>query len=987
MSKPIKNGNNSGGLIKKVFFRHRRTPKIKILAPFDVNVSVEINSNKDKNNQTTGTTVNSDTTNNTPVTPVIAVADPTPPATTTESTATLISETAIMYMRAKTITFQITGLKPNTKYYPFFSDVYVGQYCSTVSGQLSSNIITDSIGSATGNFYLPGGVFTTGSHTFELVDHVDNDLAPTKPDPLYGTASTTYEANGTLKTMQSQATPEAPIENAPEPTPPNVVNPEPPELPTPITPTEPKQHQCSEWVFEYRIITDMNVKTFTVTTTERLPPVSPSPQAGSTSIDPNIIISNVNYLDTKINDKGQYNHRYSYLETNVSSVKQQFWRGPFFDATRWFDFLPDTSRFRPSGLFENQTVQVTKNWALSREVVACPVIPGFFTLLKRIIDPLAQSFYVDNNIYPNGMYISSIEVFFKTVDQSTSVSLELRNMENGLPGSTILPNGQVIVPGFATAQSDDASMGTIFRFDTPVYLQPQMDYCFVLKSTSLGYNLWCSRVGETDVTTGRVVDTNPYIGTLFKSENDDTWVPDSYEDIKFNIRNAIFDNNVTSNLVFRPQSFSSNGIAQYFATKQSLPLSYIVTTYNTKTITATIPMHGLNSGDYLYATVPVTDHQFAYNGLHYNQLIGEFIVTRIDDDTVQYTAKTGTTVGLTQDYLATRSGSIPIKDGLTVLDYTTPLLPLQPTNYATAKITNPDTFSPSTIPSPVNSPTAIDPPAFLQSPVFTVYTNLLINEAMIDYLGTELESTNITEKLKLAVGYPQLPDGDSPYTERDFIEVEKDGSFYQFDEPRMLAAPRNESDHALELGQESSTVVNINLQSSDKNISPIIDIGGMSLMTKTYKIDNQSDELTTLFQNPILDDFNDSLKNSEILPGKGKAAAKYKSTVVQLSDFYKSMRIYVVGNCMYPAAFDCYIRTSTDESTHRDRNWVWVPFQGDITIPFASSPDKNTMSEWEFVYSNTETFNVFDIKLVFRTTNPSIVPKIYTIRTITDILV
>lgn len=973
--KLFNSGTNNGSREHRVFLKLRRTPHTHQVTPH----TTEPN--------TGNTTGNS--------TPPTVVADPTPPTTQTTTTTTTISETAIMWMRAKTIVFQATGLKPNTKYYPFFDSVYVGMYCSIVDEQLESEIVTNDVGDVTGNFYMPGGTFTTGSHKFQLVDHVDSDNNPSFADPLYGAAEAMYEAHGTLKTLQSQVTPEAPVTNVPDTAPPNVVNPEPPDPTTPpVTPTPPKK-KCEEWFFDYTIHTEENLRYFTVTSSDPTPPSNPSHRTGGGPFEQGFEDPTITYIDTTVNRFGQYNHRYSFMELSTSSVRRQYWRGPVGDPA--VD-LPSLSTFRPSGLAGNQTVRITRQWtynplaAYNRWPMRCPKVGAFYTPPPptTYTDPLAQSIYIDGNAFPNGAYVTSIEVFFRTVDQSTPVSLELRNTINGYPGPSIMPNGQVVLSGTSASQSDDATVATVFRFDTPVFVQPHTEYCFVLKSASLGYNVWSSRVGDTDVTTGRVIDTNPYGGTLFKSENDSTWIPDSYEDIKFNVNVAVFDTTAVNKMVFRPQAFTVSGVNHYYATKQSLPLSHISTTYNSRLIKAYIPMHGLKSGDYMYSEVLITDNPIAYNGLHYLQLTGEFVVTRVDDDNLTFTAKNGTTVGLPTDYVANRTGAVPIKDGLTVLDYAQPIMPVAAVNYAAAPITNPDNFSPSTVPSTSSALTAPLPPVFVQSPTFTVYTNLVINEAMIDYLGTELPQTNITEKVKVAVGFPEIAGGDPVYTSRNFVEVEKDGQFYMFDEPRALATPRNESENAATLGGESSLIVNIDFQSSDKNISPIIDMNGISLVARTYKIDNQNDEIDILLAardagTATIDDFNDPQQNSEIVAGKGNAAAKYKSTVVQLSDYFKTIDIYVIGNCPAPAAFDCYIRTSSDESTHRDRPWKWVPVEGDFNVPFDPSSDKYVMNEWNFEHTADESFNVFDIKLVMRTTNPSAVPKIYSIRTITDI--
>ena len=56
------------------------------------------------------------------------------------------------------------------------------------------------------------------------------------------------------------------------------------------------------------------------------------------------------------------------------------------------------------------------------------------------MDPLAQSFLVDKS---GGMYLTEVDLYFQTKDESLPVSVEIRNMVNGYPGQIILPFSQV----------------------------------------------------------------------------------------------------------------------------------------------------------------------------------------------------------------------------------------------------------------------------------------------------------------------------------------------------------------------------------------------------------------------------------------------------------------------------------------------------------------------------------------------------------------
>ena len=45
--------------------------------------------------------------------------------------------------------------------------------------------------------------------------------------------------------------------------------------------------------------------------------------------------------------------------------------------------------------------------------------------------------------HPNGIYLTSIDVFFQSKDERLPVTLQIRPVETGLPSSKILPFGEV----------------------------------------------------------------------------------------------------------------------------------------------------------------------------------------------------------------------------------------------------------------------------------------------------------------------------------------------------------------------------------------------------------------------------------------------------------------------------------------------------------------------------------------------------------------
>lgn len=928
--------------------------------------------------------------------------------TTVTANTTTLSETAYSYMRAKTVDFYVSGLKPNTQYYPFFNKVYVGSFCSTVDGQVSSILKTNELGDIKGKFYIPASTFLCGSYTFSLVDNIRSSGDTFVADPIYGQAEAQYEANGVLKTQQTQVTlnsvantnttitsTNTAVTNVVAPVVNNSVAA--PIVTTPIS--APPPTRCVSYYFEYAVVSSPDVKLFTVTTNSVTPPSSSSVEV-ATGAQQNGVggplsgvpggAAVVRYISTSanLNQPNTWNHTFAghRSRSGKSGTVKKYRQECIVTEVGGVGSLPYTVNsipffnFRPSGLKSTDTVSILTQWTRIG-FVACPVGGGVKSGDPVLVsstdiapyDPIAQSFFITADTYPAGVYVTSVGVYFRTVDQSTPVILELRNMVNGLPGSQVFPGARALLPGSAIAQSPDATTETVFKFDNPVFLQTSQDYCFVVRTSSLGYNLWCSKIGERDVTTGKIVDTNPYSGSMFLSENNYTWTPDQTQDVKFNLYVAEFDTSKVGDVIVRPQADAGNNV--YYGTSQSLPMSFINTTKGSKTVSVTIPMHGLVTGDSIViegiGDANPEDATIGYNNILASNLNGSHTVTVVDEDTVTF-ATTGANS-------ATKTGPVSASDMRLPINTAPPVTRIDQTHINALPVINSNNLSPSTIPSAsvLKYPTA---PQIANTNTFIVYTNVQVNELMIDYLSTELNQTSIDEYVSISTG-SSTAGVETPYSYRPYEMLSGDKGFHVFDEPRLIATPSNETAHSYELLTNKSATVNIKLASSNKNVSPVIDVTGMSLMTKTYVIDNQNGELDELITES---DFNDPTLNSEINPGTGNALAKYKTVVRSVTGFHNKITVFVTANCPAPAVIDAYIRTSGDRETHQDRDWVWTPIGGVFGRSFTHSVDKFTVNEWMYEISTDEPFNVYDIKLVMRSTNNSIIPKIYGVRTITQ---
>ena len=163
---------------------------------------------------------------------------------------------------------------------------------------------------------------------------------------------------------------------------------------------------------------------------------------------------------------------------------------------------------------------------------------------------MAQSFFVDSESYKDGIFITSGELFFKTKDEELPVTVQIRTMRDGTPTETLVPFGETEIDPDDVNVSDDGSAATEFKFKSPVYLQSGYEYSLILMAgRTLNYLAFINRMGEIDLITQAFNSSQPVLGSLFKSQNNRTWTPSQYEDLKFKLNKASFVTNQPSSVL------------------------------------------------------------------------------------------------------------------------------------------------------------------------------------------------------------------------------------------------------------------------------------------------------------------------------------------------------------------------------------------------------------------------------------------------------
>ncbi len=171
------------------------------------------------------------------------------------------------------------------------------------------------------------------------------------------------------------------------------------------------------------------------------------------------------------------------------------------------------------------------------------IVPREFTIAAPT-DPIAQTFKVRTG-QANGssvVMLSDISVYFKSKSASLGATIEVREVVNGYPSSTVLPFGRKHLRSNQITAPDNSLSATTFVFKNPIKLNVEKEYCFVIipDANSPDFLIGTSKVGGTDVST-KVAITNDWgDGVLFTSTNDSLWKYYQDEDIKFTINRYYF---------------------------------------------------------------------------------------------------------------------------------------------------------------------------------------------------------------------------------------------------------------------------------------------------------------------------------------------------------------------------------------------------------------------------------------------------------------
>ena len=610
-------------------------------------------------------------------------------------------------------------------------------------------------------------------------------------------------------------------------------------------------------------------------------------------------------------------------------------------------------------------------------------------------DPLAESFLIEAD---GGMFLTSIDLFFKTKSATLPVSVEIRNMVNGYPGQTVMPFSVVTLNPSDVNLSSDGSTATTFTFESPVYLEDKHEYCFVVYSNSNDYECFISRMGETDLITGQTISGQPYAGSLFLSQNASTWTAEQTDDLKFHMKAAKFTTNESANIVFQnqhlpPADLQPNSVEVYSNQPFVRIYNYSHGMYDTNNDVIVFGVEGdkkngaltISGGTLTNMTdgsartvdtssITVNTTTGTGSGLKIGSITMNdaeaFVSATIDDPGVGYAV--GDTVTLTN---FENSGDAVLTIG-SVGD-TLGGIPVSAINASFTTITNYgiDSFCVT----PDLSSFHLSYTNAVQSTIGGGSNARITRNLYYDVLHTLIPSltykdcTLLSSVRRTGTNSPESTSLDTTFTMRstnDFITL-NDNNF--FERPSIIASSINEQSHVTGGPTSKSFECRLQFSSSNQNLSPVIDvgtIGALGIMNRINDIDSSSDLPTQMVHIPSTE------------PDGDNNAMVYITRKVNLKNPATSLK--VIADNFRPPETDLKFMfkiLKNDETTPID-DLGFEFFNGDGSPDVVTEQDARNFKEYEYTADALPEFTGFVVKIVGQSSNTSIVPLVSALRCI-----
>ena len=643
------------------------------------------------------------------------------------------------------------------------------------------------------------------------------------------------------------------------------------------------------------------------------------------------------------------------------------------------------ANYRAEGILETrqQTVHSVRNAELVEEQVSENRV--IVQTSDRIVadtgwwDPLAQTFLIEQK---GGCFLSKVDIFFATKDEKIPVMLEIREVVNGYPGKRVLPFSRVTLKpeqvslSANTVTLDGVSVNkydtaTTFTFPSPVYVQENTEYCIILASDSNAYKVWISQVGEQMPGTARTISEQPYLGSLFKSQNASTWTADQTQDLKFVLYRAKFDTSVQANVEY----------VNDLIPLQTLGTDPFETRVGQTKVRVWHDNHGMPSG----SRATISGVAAAVNGIPAAELNTTHVISDVDLDS--YVVTVATTSATASGY----GGGSAVKSSRNLqYDAVQPAVQIQ-----TFSETQVDFGIKTTTGKSVDSTTQT---AYVQDSSFSGIlaneTNYFTAPRMIASEVNETNSLGGNKSVTMNVTFSSTNNALSPIldTHRTSMIVINN----KINEPSETNMNVAGLDYNVILnGLSGVTVAGNQITTSTRNaqfktatVGKYLTIAGASSGSSTRLITAVASDGSSITFSAAPDAItgNATLTQrerfvDEIAPIESSSYSKYVTKTVNLANPSNYLRVRFAVNLPAEASVEVYYKTAVVGSTASFDSVPYTLMTVDTPIVnFSNGTDR--FVDASFSEADMEAFDAVKLKLVMKSDNSSEVPRIKDLRVI-----
>ena len=661
---------------------------------------------------------------------------------------------------------------------------------------------------------------------------------------------------------------------------------------------------------------------------------------------------------------GERLFRLTSSSTNVETPEPETFAQAIYTANGTLNTVRETIIATRNGRVVTRSVSDTRSRTRTRTRDA---VVGWW-------DPLAQSFMPQAE---GGEYITKVDVYFQGKDDDLPVTCQIREMENGYPTTKVLPFGSVTKEPEDVDISDDASAATTFTFEEPVYVKNGVEHCIVLQTDSAKYLAWISRMGEQDVGGKRLVSEQPYLGVLFKSQNNSTWSAYDMEDLKFKLYRAKFDTTATGTVTFineeLPTKILETDAIRTFNGESLIKVSH--ENHHMYTSSNNVTISGVSSGVATTLDGAITDTATSLTltsstGWPSSGTVYAKITSYDDDGDAVTEVVSGTISGTTISSLTrgVEGTAADHEDDVAIEWYQLNGIPLTEINKTHTSLANIgiDSYT-------VSTSTSATADGVAGGSAIEATENAMIDQMQTLFSTIEHPSTGLTTKVRMTSA--TSPSGNqTSFSKQTLSQAESVplNDNYIFSNPKMVASNINETN---EMSGENSIEVIMTIQSEVDNLSPVIDLDKRSIVgvaNRLNNIDSSADVYPTDEYVPATDPEGDTNETVYVtrkvqLKTPGTAikcfldAAKFESAEIQV--MYKILR-------------------SDDASDFDEIGWLYFNNDGSPDTTVNASVNEDDFIEREYTVDGLEEFIAFAIKIRMQGTNSSEPPRVKDLRAI-----